>query len=155
MKAAETLIAWNGAGQSSVHGGPPGGIGIGPLLFEGDGDWTVPYDCTGGAAMVDRRHIKGAVQQAAVMRDWYELVYSYGIHPYVAHRAFLLIDEYQAVIKAWGMGPAKDEPGHDPTVGFGRSIRWRKPPLCIKQWGKGTHFWLRRSVKAVKSALAA
>jgi sRNA-binding protein len=37
MKAANTLIAWNGA-LESVRGGSPGGVGIGPLLYEGDGD---------------------------------------------------------------------------------------------------------------------
>jgi len=46
------------------------------------------------------------------LADWYLLVYTNGIDPYIAHRAFLLIDEYQAIIKSIGCGPARDEPSH-------------------------------------------
>jgi hypothetical protein len=37
----------------------------------------------------------------------------YGLHPYVVHQAFLLIDEYQEVIKANGWGPANDAQAED------------------------------------------
>jgi hypothetical protein len=65
------------------------------------------------------------------MLDWYQLVYVYGVHPYAAHRAFLEIAEYQDIIKAMGCGPDKDEPGHDPNVGYGRVCRYPVPELNI------------------------
>ena len=34
------------------------------------------------------------------MLQMYLLVYTNGIDPYIAHRAFLLIDEYQTIIKS-------------------------------------------------------
>jgi hypothetical protein len=48
---------------------------------------------------------------------------------------FLLIDEYQTVIKKYGMGPALDEPGHDPNVGHGRTHSMPPPNIIIRQWG--------------------
>ena len=75
------------------------------------------------------------------MRDWYMLVYSYGIDPYLAHLAFLLIDEYQTIIKNMGFGPAKGELGHDPDVGYGRAIVAPKPSVNIVRQGRVTHFW--------------
>jgi hypothetical protein len=142
MKAADTLIAWNGIDHSSLHrDAPPGSIAIGPLQSNTEPDWAGPYECTGGAAYVERRAMHGFVQQRQVMLDWFQLVYSYGIHPYVAHRAFLLIDEYQAAIKSIDCGAAKDEPGHDPDVGFGPAVCCPALPLKIFSTGRATHFW--------------
>lgn len=140
MRAAETLILWNGAlspGEApSEHWGPAGGIAIGPL----DNDCN-SYSCSGGAAYVARRKLTGLPPQFHVLRDWYELVYGYNLHPYVAHRAFLLIDEYQAIIKRMGCGPDKDEPRHDPNVGYGRCGYFAKSELKIFNRGGSTHFW--------------
>jgi hypothetical protein len=141
MKAAKTLIAWNSVGLT-IGKAPPGSIGIGPLIYRDDRDWVADlYDCTGGAAYTDRRKLKGAAQQHHVMLEWYTLVYSYGLHPYTVHRAFLLIDEYQAIIKAAGFGPARDEPGHDPNVCYGRTVHYPIPVLQIVYHGGTTHFW--------------
>jgi hypothetical protein len=141
MKAADALIAWNGADHPAFRrDAPPGSIGIGPLQTETEPDWAGPYARTGGAAYVGRRQLRGLPQQHQVMLDWYRLVYGYGIHPYLAHRAFLLIDEYQEVIKDMGCGPAKDEPGHDPGVGYGRTVLYPVPEIKITHTGRGTHF---------------
>jgi hypothetical protein len=83
-----------------------------------------------------------------VMLDWYQLVYSYGLDPYIVHRAFLLIDEYQTVIKKYGMGPDRDEPGHDPGVCYGRTHSVPPSKIIIRQWGRGTHFWPAATVSA-------
>lgn len=88
-----------------------------------------------------RRKLSGMPQQFHVMRDWYMLVYVYAMHPYVVHRAFLLIAEYQAVIKAMGAGPAKDEHGHDPEVGHGPAVQMPKPRITVATFGQSTHFW--------------
>src|SRR5262245_15600200 len=113
IKAADALIAWNGIDDVGRQDSPPGAIAIGPLLEEDEGDWAGCYENTGGAAHVFRRDMRDMEQKLAVMSDWYMLVYGYGINPYLAHRAFLLIDEYQAVIKQIGLGPDRSELGHD------------------------------------------
>jgi hypothetical protein len=59
----------------------------------------------------------------------------------VVHQAFLLIDEYQEVIKANGWGPDKSELGHDSNVGYGRAARYPVPKLQIIQDGPAWHFW--------------
>ena len=141
MKAAKTLIAWSGADAALPHEAPSGSIAIGPLMQEGGRDWAQGYPCTGGAAYVYRRKLRGLAQQHEVMLDWHALVYSYGLDPYIVHRAFLLIDEYQTAIKARGRGPAKDEPGHDPTVPYGRTVEIKPPELKIFRAGGATHFW--------------
>ncbi len=142
MKAADTLIAWNGAdhrGRADLP--PPGSVAVGPLLQHGDRDWARGYDYTGGAAYTFRRKLFGAPQQQQVMTDWYQLVYSYGVHPYTAHRAFLLISEYETVIKRYGMGPDRGEPGHDPEVCFGRAHIYPVPVLQVGCLGGSSHFW--------------
>jgi hypothetical protein len=140
LKAANALIAWNSIDD---HGSkaPPGSIAIGPLQTKDEPDWAAPYQCTGGAAYMSRRTMTGAVQRHRVLLDWYQLVYAYGVLPYVAHRAFLTIDEYQALIKDAGFGPAKDEPGHDPNTPFGRAVIYPVPELKIFTSGRATHFW--------------
>ena len=117
MKASEAVIAWNG---STTHRdeGQAGSIAVGPLLFDGDTDWTRPYFYTGGAAEVYRRNLPEKDQQFAVLRDFYALVFTYGLDPYLVHRALLHIDEYQDIIKAMGAGPDKDELGHDPRSAY-------------------------------------
>jgi hypothetical protein len=144
MKAAETLIAWNDAEPNQPDGcGPPGSIGIGPLLIPGEDDWTRRYGNTSGAAEYKRRDQSGVVLERELMSDWYMLVYSYGLHPYLVHRAFLLIDEFQAIIKHRDLGPASDEPGHDPNGGgCGRTVHWPLPKLLITETGRATHFAL-------------
>jgi hypothetical protein len=142
LKASETLIAWTPADSEptgKTFKAPAGSIAVGPIID--DWDWAYPYSCTGGAAWVHRRYLHGMAQQLAVMRDWYQLVYSEGLHPYIVHRAFLLIDEYQTMIKQWGCGPDKGEPGHDPNVLYGRCVVLPTPELIVKQTKWATHFW--------------
>jgi hypothetical protein len=90
---------------------------------------------------VTRQTMTGIIQRHHVMLDWYRLVYAYGVNPYVAHRAFLLIVEYQALIKDAGFGPAKGELGHDPDTPFGRAVCYPVPMLKIFTAGRATHFW--------------
>jgi hypothetical protein len=125
MKASEAVIAWNG---STTHRdeGQAGSIAVGPLLFDGDTDWTRPYFYTGGAA---------------VLRDFYALVFTYGLHPYLVHRALLHIDEYQDIIKAMGAGPDKDELGHDPDVGYAR-LDYPVPAVEEQRVERSFHFAL-------------
>ena len=143
MKADNTLILWNTGDEKSLIGdAPPGSIAVGPLESD-DVYWSHVhgYSCSGGAAWVARRDLPKSDQEREVMLDWYQLVYTYGLDPYVVHRAFLLIDEYQDVIKRMGCGPDKDEPGHDPEVSYGRAVRAPAPKLKIVRTGPAIHFW--------------
>jgi hypothetical protein len=47
LKAANTLIAWNGIDDHKGKA-PPGAIAIGPLQTMHEPDWAAPYRCTGG-----------------------------------------------------------------------------------------------------------
>jgi hypothetical protein len=73
MKAADTLIAWNGAyGKDDFmprNSAPPGSIALGPLQTEDEPDWTHGYACTGGAAYGGRRKLFGLPQQHHVFLD--------------------------------------------------------------------------------------
>lgn len=139
MLAAETLIAWNRAGYSSSRV-PPGSVAVGPLLSEDEGDWTDGYLNTGGAANMYRRSLSAAEQKLAVIRDFYSLVYTDGLNPYVVHRAFLHIDEYQEFIKEMGAGPAPDEIGYDPEISYGRSD-YPVPEVVERRLGRSVHVW--------------
>lgn len=140
MKAANALIAWTSAGdqQGSV---PPGSVAIGPYPEEGEGDWTDGYPYTWRAAEVAGPSHSRAKQEHEVLRDFYRLVYLYGVHPYVAHRAMLHIDEYQDITKEMGAGPDKGELGHDPNVGYGRSTRYPVPKVVERRIGASVHVW--------------
>jgi hypothetical protein len=57
IKAAEALIAWSGANDGSERSpqdAPWGAVAVGPLLRDGDRDWTTLYECTGGASARSR-----------------------------------------------------------------------------------------------------
>jgi hypothetical protein len=139
MKASEAIIAWNGLG-SYRNEGRPGSIAVGPLLGDGDSDWTRPYLYTGGTAEVQRRKLSKTDQQFWVIKDFYSLVYVYGLHPYLVHRALLHVDEYQDITKAMGAGPDKDELGHDPDVGHGR-LSYPVPAVEEQRLERSFHFW--------------
>jgi hypothetical protein len=142
IPAGNALIAWN-ANEGREHARtPPGSIAIGPLLRNsGEPDWSFGYECTGGAAYAARHNLQKPQQQQHVLLDWYQLVYQYGIHPYTAHRAFLLIQEYQDIIRQYGMAPDKGEPGHDQGIPYGRAIVYPVPVLEIFTIGRSSHFW--------------
>jgi hypothetical protein len=106
---------------------------LGRLLSDGDR--------TGGAAWAGRHGLADAEQRRRVMLDRYQILYVCGVHPYAAHRAFLVIDEYQQVIKEIGCGPDKDEPGHDPNVGYGRVCSYPVPELNIFMRHGALHVW--------------
>ncbi len=108
MKASEAIIAWNGYDDFRSEG-RPGSIAVGPLLFDGDSDWTRPYLFTAGAAEVYRRNLPDTEQHLAVLKDFYMLVQVYGLHPYLVHRAFMHIDEYRDIAKEMG---AEAAPGY-------------------------------------------
>jgi hypothetical protein len=95
----------------------------------------------------------GLPQQHQVMLDFYQLVYSYGLHPYVVHRAFLHIDEYQAVIKRMGCGPAKGELGHDPNISYGRVADFPVPEISERRIGPSFHVWPVTNARAAAPAL--
>ncbi|WP_025593156.1 hypothetical protein [Agrobacterium tumefaciens] len=141
IKANELLIAWNDAEHSPQGKARAGSIAVGPLLRRDEPDWTKGYFYTGGAADTARRKLKGVAQHFHIMRDWYELVYGYDLHPFVVHTAFLHIDEYQEIIKDMGMGPDKGEFGHDPNFGYGRTVQSPVPAVEVKRIGLSVHVW--------------
>jgi hypothetical protein len=145
IAAKNALIAWNAVREECrrirSHPTPPGAVAIGPLLEDSaQMDWTTPYYCTGGAAYVGRRTLKGLPQRMHVMQDFYMLTYTYGIDPCIVHRAMLEIEEYQTIIKEMGCGPAPDEPGHDPDVCYGRVVSSRSDMKVFRAHG-ALHVW--------------
>jgi hypothetical protein len=147
MKAAETIIAWNSIDDDDpdmprLHYkmAPAGSVAVGPMLTQHDmRDWTAFYHDTGGAAFIHRRSVSHVEQCYQVMLDFYMLVYTYGIHPYIVLRAFLYIDEYVEIIKQRGLGPAKDEPHHNPDISYGRAARYPLPEIEIERIGQAIH----------------
>jgi hypothetical protein len=98
LSAQKALIAWSPARGPQRSEATRGRVKIGPLLEEGDEDWTAPYVCTGGAAWTAQRTRTGPALIARLFIDFHTLVVLDGIDPLVAHNAFLAIDEYRAVI---------------------------------------------------------
>lgn len=144
INAKNTLIAWNSVDEGG-EGVPAGAVAIGPLLNDEESDWTDGYCFTGGAAEVARRGMTSEEQLFYVMRDWYELVYGYGLHPFIVHTAFLQIEEYQIIIKDMGMGPDKGELGHDPYVGYGRSVAYPVPEIDVRRIGRSVHVYPKKA----------
>lgn len=138
MKADYTMIAWNGGNQRGPGDqSPAGAVAVGPFdkKNEAGPDWISIYNYSFGA----RRD---------PLVDYYRLTYSYNADPYVVHRALLLIDEYQAVIKKIGLGPAPGEYGHDPYVSYGTSVPRLLPKIRELRIGPSYKFWpLLRSPK--------
>ena len=96
MKAYEAMIAWTPAyyqGDLTV-----GQVEVGPLVKEGDPDWTKSYRFTGGAAFASRHGARGAESLAYLFIDFHTLVVRDGIEFSKVHEAFLAIDEYRAAI---------------------------------------------------------
>lgn len=141
MRASDALVAWNGA-ECLIGAAPPMSVAVGPLLRDGDADWTEPYRCTGGASNSYRRKMDGTAQEFEVLAEWYGLVFGYGVHPVIAHRAFLHIDEYQTLVKRIGWGPGKGEPGHDPNTPHGR-LDYPTPEFDVHEQHGVVHVWPR------------
>jgi hypothetical protein len=100
MKAKDALIVWTPVwrtGYAATHGK----VRVGPLLKEGDADWTrypVEYASSGGAGYIARRKMRPSQLLAMVFIDFHSMVVRDGIDPQEAHRAFLTIDEYRTHI---------------------------------------------------------
>ncbi len=97
MKAHEALIAWTPA---NLHTPTSGQVKVGPLLNEGEYDWTWPYSFSGGAALTRVRKLRGGESIAQLFIDFHTLVVRDGIAPEEAHKEFLAIDEYAERISA-------------------------------------------------------
>ncbi len=139
MKASEAIIAWNALDDFRSEG-RPGSIAVGPLLYDGDGDWTRPYLYTGGAAEVHRRTLSDRDQQFFILRDFYTLVYVYGLHPDLVHKAFMHIDEYQDIAEAAGALSGKSDKDDGPK----REVGHREYPVAAieeRRVGRSFHFW--------------
>jgi hypothetical protein len=97
MKAHDALIAWTPV-HTTHRPKTIGQVKVGPLLHDGGEDWSKLFAFTGGAAQVDRRKWRGAKSVAQVFIEFHTLVVRDGIDPQVAHKAFLVIDEYAEAI---------------------------------------------------------
>jgi hypothetical protein len=93
LKVREALIAWN-PGTAEVA--------VGPLLRDVYvTDWTTPYLCTGGAAWVDVRDIKGDPARVFILTLFNRLVLQQKCDLRAVHTAFLGIEEYYALCGDW------------------------------------------------------
>lgn len=97
LKASDAVIAWTSPKANAGRGAPPGSVAIGP--FSEHGLWISDYKSTGGAVYARRRNLRGAGQRFEVMLDWYRITFVFGVDPAIVHRAFLEIEEYQALIE--------------------------------------------------------
>ena len=140
MQAAVTLIAWNSRSDTEEKA-PAGSLAVGPLLQANEGDWIDWYTSTGGAAYAGRQNLTECDQVMAVLQDFYRLVYLEGLDPYIVHRAFLHIDEYQEFLRDMEAGPAPGELGHDPQLPFGRSDNYALPEVNERRIGRSIHIW--------------
>ena len=139
IPASRALIAWGYKPEGwSLDASPA--VAVGHLLDDRTPDWTKDYESTGGASTVYRRELAGMDQRFHVLRDYTQLVYTYGIDPHVVYTAFLNIKEFQEIVKEAGMGPDKGEQGHDPNVGFGRLVD--SPKIEIKRFWHSVHVLL-------------
>lgn len=89
MKLRDALIAWNPNSDE---------IEVGPLLYDGDADWTTSYAYTGGAAYVVVRGLSGDMARLRVMSTFIGIIVRDGVSPAAAHREFIKIEEYRASI---------------------------------------------------------
>jgi hypothetical protein len=94
MKVREALIAWSSPSSEF----PEGRVQVGPIIADGERDWTDPYEMTGGAAWIKTRSLNGPWARARIFIDFQELVTDHGIAPEVVHRAFSVIDEYRDAV---------------------------------------------------------
>jgi hypothetical protein len=97
MKAHEALIAWTPRDSGNPTAGQ---VKVGRLLRDGEGDWTDPFSFTGGAAYMRVRSLRGPESVSQLFIDFHTMVVRDGIDPQVAHRAFLVIDDYAERIAA-------------------------------------------------------
>jgi hypothetical protein len=145
IKTSNAVIAWTGLHKrpSVRKTAPAGSVAVG--RFQDHAQWSEVYESSGGAALTRRRNLRGIAERFEIMFDWYHLVYVYCIDLYVAHRAFLEIDEYQTIIKERDCGPDKDEPGYDPDIGHRRLGASFKPELKVFRGAGGSlHVWPKR-----------
>ncbi len=96
MKVQSALIAWTPAyliGHTKC-----GQIAVGPLLNDGDRDWTHGYAFTGGAAYTKWQRLtdRAAVTQLFILYN--TIVARDGLDPQTVHDAFLKIGAYAAHI---------------------------------------------------------
>lgn len=89
MKIKDTIIAYN-PGTAE--------IAVGPLLNEGDADWTLPYRYTIGAAFTEVREFTGIKARHRIMSDFIGAVVRDRVDLDAAHRAFWQIEEYRTAI---------------------------------------------------------
>ena len=97
LKASDAVIAWTSPKANVGRKAPPGSVAIGP--FSEHGLWVSDYESTGGAVYARRRNLRGAWQRFEVMLDWYRITFVCGVNPAIVHRAFMEIQEYQALIE--------------------------------------------------------
>ena len=107
MKAAKALVAWT---PVDYKNNPTAGqIKIGPLLREGQPDWSEAYMFSGGASESHRKTMDGWEAVAFVFIEFNTIVARDGIPVEAAHEAFLNIDEYAEYIAPDLPGARKKE----------------------------------------------
>ena len=93
MKARDALIAWTP--PSHKESPTAGQVRVGALIDRASAkDWAAVYDCTGGAAHMERRTLDDTTSTLMVFVDFHTLVVGDGMDPKVVHEAFLAIDEF-------------------------------------------------------------
>ena len=89
MKFSEALIAWDDKSDK---------IKVGPWLASVSTKWSDDYDMTGGACETRLHRMTEAQRAAMLFITFNTIVVRDGVDVQAAHRAFLAIDEYRALI---------------------------------------------------------
>ncbi len=97
MKYRDCMYGWNPVERMYDPCNPKNGkVLIGP--HPDKSGWSVPYDFTAGACMLETKNLTGNDLVARIFIDFNTMVVRDGINPYDAHREFLKIDEYREYI---------------------------------------------------------
>jgi len=86
MKLSETIIAWNENSED---------VAIGPLLQNGETDWTKKYLKTSGAAYTKVRELEESDAELFCLTKAIFLMVGDKVDPEAVHNAFMEIDEYR------------------------------------------------------------
>lgn len=98
------VIAWDFDHNST--GNAIAAVAVGYQSWRcGAPQWLDGYAMTTGAVYSSRDELTESERKIAVLSDYFMLTYVYGVHPYVATRAFMNIKEFRDAIESSPLGP--------------------------------------------------
>lgn len=96
MKFTECMIAWTPQSYVDLKPDLAGKVEVGP--WPDKTGWSDKYAMTGGACYTDLHKQTEWQRNWRIFVDFHTLTVRDGVDPQTAHEAFLVIDEYRALI---------------------------------------------------------